>query len=246
MTTHQAPHQAPGHEDGTANTQTAQGAYGGLPFPDSHVAVAARDFVRSTGHPALFHHCMRTYLYARLIGERDGLLPDRDYDDELLFLGSVLHDVGLTADGDREQRFEVDGADLAAAFLVGQGQPAERVEVVWDAIALHTSEGIASRKRPEIALVSAGTRLDIAGSAADLPPGYADRVHAVLPRLHAAAVLGDAIVEQARARPAKAPLFTLPGELFRQRTGGTWPTWEQATAGWRDHDGYEEGASAAS
>ncbi|MFD9908361.1 HD domain-containing protein [Streptomyces sp. NPDC059063] len=233
MTTHQ------NDLDGASTAAGALDAYDGLPFPDSEVALAALRFARSTEHPAVFHHSLRAYLYGRLIGERDGLLPDRDYDDELLYLGCVLHDIGLTAEGDREQRFEVDGADLAAEFLTARGQSAERVEVVWDAIALHTSEGIASRKRPEIALMSAGTRLDIAGSPADLPPGYADRVHAVLPRLHAAAVLRDAIVDQARDKPAKAPLFSLPGELLRQRTGATPPTWEQLTPGWHDYDGYE-------
>ncbi|WP_234334265.1 HD domain-containing protein [Streptomyces sp. NRRL B-1347] len=184
---------------------------------------------------------MRTYLYGRCVGERRGVVAGRDYDDELFFLGCVLHDVGLTEEGNGEQRFEVDGADLAAEFLTRQGVSAERVEVVWDAIALHTSEGIASRKRPEIALVCAGARMDIAGNADLLPPGYADRVHAALPRRHTAAVLHDVIVAQALAEPRKAPLFSLPGELLQLRTGTPRPTWQQITQspGWNDYAGYE-------
>ncbi|MEI5101153.1 HD domain-containing protein [Streptomyces sp. PmtG] len=222
-------------------TDTAWGAFGDLPFPESALSLAALRFARSIETPVVFNHSLRTYLYGRSVGARRGLLPGRDYDDELLFLGCVLHDAGLTEEGNGDERFEVDGADLAADFLTGQGVAAPRVEVVWDAIALHTTEGVAARKRPEIALVSAGARVDVAGSARDLPPGYADRVHAVLPRLHTAPALRDAIVSQALAKPAKAPLFSLPGEVLRQRTGATWPSWEEVTQspGWNDYEGYE-------
>jgi ribosomal-protein-alanine N-acetyltransferase len=66
------------------------------------------------------------------------------------------------------------------------------------------------------------------------------RVHRSLPRLHAAAVLHDSIVSQALAKPHKAPPFTMPGELVRQATGRTWPSWQQLarSSGWNDYDGY--------
>ncbi|WKX72783.1 HD domain-containing protein [Streptomyces sp. XD-27] len=212
----------------------------GLPLPRTEVALAALRFAESIEHTAIFHHSVRTYFYGRLLGERRGLQPGRDYDDQLLFLGCVLHDVGLSAQGDGDQRFEVDGADLAAEFLTKQGVPAGEVEVVWDAIALHTSDGIAIRKRPEIALVSAGTKFDIIGGPDPLPAAYVDRVHAALPRLHASPVLRDAIVAQTLDKPGKAPLFSVPGDLHRARTGSPWPTWEQLTvaADWDGYDGY--------
>lgn len=50
----------------------------------------------------------------------------------------------------------VDGADVAAGFLEDRGLDGERARVVWEAIALHTSLGIAHRMRPEIALTHAG------------------------------------------------------------------------------------------
>jgi hypothetical protein len=154
----------------------------------------------------------------------------------------VLHDAGLSGEGDGDQSFDLGGADLAAGFLTEQGLSAERVEVVWDAIALHLRFEIAMRKRPEIALVCAGAGYDIGPvESAPLPPGYADRVHAVLPRLHAAAVLHDTIVGQALDKPQTAPPFTVPGELVRRRTGATWPTWAQLanrTPSWHDYDGY--------
>ncbi len=163
--------------------------------------------------------------------------PDHD---ELLFLGCALHDIGLREQGNGDQRFDLDGADLAAGWLTERGVAPDRVEVVWDATALHLSFEIASRKRPEIALVTAGAGYDLGPEGPTLPDGYAERVHAVLPRLHAAAVLYDTIVGQALEKPQKAPPFTVPGELVRQATGQPWPTWRELMegAGWGDYDGY--------
>ena len=214
--------------------------YEDLPFPRTALAVDAMRFTRDSTQAAIFNHSMRTYLYARFLGEAQGRQPDRDYDDELLFLGCVLHDVGLSERGNGDQQFELDGADLAAEWLTERGVAPDRVEVVWDAIALHLSFEIASRKRPEIALVSAGAGYDLGPSGHDLPAGYAERVHAVLPRLHAAAVLRDAVVGQALEKPQKAPPFTMSGELVRQVTGQSWPTWQELMqeAGWGDYEEY--------
>ncbi|MDT0441555.1 HD domain-containing protein [Streptomyces johnsoniae] len=214
--------------------------YAELPFPRTDAALNALRFAAGIEAPAIFNHSLRTYLYGRAAGERRGLRPDRDYDDELLFLGCVLHDAGLSDEGNGDQRFDLDGADLAANFLTEMGMPADRVEVVWDAIALHLCFDLAQRKRPEIALVSAGAGLDLGDDDPPvLPPGYADRVHTALPRLHAAAVLHDTIVGQARAKPHKAPPFSMPGELLRQQTGQRWPTWRELNeAGpWNDYAG---------
>ncbi len=216
----------------------------GLSLPRTDVALAALRFAESIENTAVFHHSVRTYLYGRRLGEQQGLRPGHDYDDQLLFLGCVLHDAGLSRQGNGNQRFEVDGADLAAEFLTQQGVPAAEVEVVWDAIALHTSDGIATRKRPEIALVSAGARFDITGGPDLLPAPYVARVHSALPRLHVAPVLRDAIVAQTLDKPGKASLFSLPGDLHRERTGSAWPTWEQLTrtTDWDDYDGYRSQA----
>jgi hypothetical protein len=217
--------------------------YRDLPFPRTELAVNAMRFTRSITEPAIFNHSMRSYLYGRFLGEARGLQPGRDYDDELLFLGCVLHDAGLSDLGNGDQRFDLDGADLAAAWLTEQGLAAEKVEIVWDAVALHLTFEIATRKRPEIALVTLGAGYDLGPSGPDLPAGYADRVHAVLPRLHAAVVLHDAIVGQALDKSHKAPPFSVPGELVRQVTGQSWPTWRDLMedSGWNDYDGYPDG-----
>ena len=75
------------------------------------------------------------------------------------------------------------GADAADAFLKDEGVNAERREIIWDAIALHTSIGIASRKRPEIALVHIGAGVDVIGRGLEnLPKNLVAEALEVFPR----------------------------------------------------------------
>jgi hypothetical protein len=105
-------------------------------------------------------------------------------------MGAVLRCVGLTAEFRGRERFEVVCADAADASLKGEGVSAARREVVWDAIALHAQIGIASRKRPEIALVHIGAgvdslelELELERWAAAAGPGRQDAGGAATPRL---------------------------------------------------------------
>src|SRR5258707_4986163 len=57
-----------------------------------------------------------------------------------------MHDLGLGERATGEARFEVEGADLAAAVLRGHGVAERDIDRVWEAIALHASPGIADRR----------------------------------------------------------------------------------------------------
>jgi hypothetical protein len=127
----------------------------------------------------VFNHVLRTYVFGELLGRAKKLM----FDTELFYLGAVLHDLGQTERFMGGQRFEVDGADAAAAFLKDKQVPSELIEIVWDAVALHTSIGIVQRKRPEIALVSAGAGADVVGfGIAQLPAEAVAQVIAAFPR----------------------------------------------------------------
>ena len=102
-----------------------------LSIPDSELAKKATQLVAEVSPQFLYHHCIRTFLFANLIGQRQ----EMKYDRELLYLGATMHDLGLTERFDGNQRFEVDGADAARAFLLQHGLPEDRAEVVWDALA---------------------------------------------------------------------------------------------------------------
>ena len=153
----------------------------GIRIPDSSVAAAAADLVRTVSTPTLYNHCVRTYLFAALSFKKSAT----KFDEELVFLASILHDLGLVdAYMTDAERFEVDGADAAVAFLQQWHLPPNQLETVWDAIALHTSIGIVSRKRPDIAAVSLGSGADMGGIGLDqLAQADINEVLLYLPRL---------------------------------------------------------------
>ena len=81
------------------------------------------------------------------------------------------------------KRFEVDGADAAREFLKGHGVPEPKADLVWEAIALHTTRGIPQYMRPEIALTNAGVVMDVVGVGYDeYTPEQRDQVIAAFPR----------------------------------------------------------------
>jgi hypothetical protein len=125
-----------------------------------------------------------------------------------------------------------------------------RVEIVWDAIALHTSPGIADRKAPEVALSHAGIGTDVLGAEREkLPPGLAERVHALLPRGDLGYALTDAILVQLKDKPQKAIPLTFPGELLRHHLPhGAYPTWYEllAASGWGDKPASSNGTAPGS
>src|SRR3984893_2725202 len=128
--------------------------------PDSKLAQEATQLIRDTEPPLLFHHSTRVYLWGALAGIRKNL----KFDPELLYIGAMFHDIGLTKQySSATERFEVDGANAARTFLKQHGVPETSIEVVWDAIALHTTPGIPQHKKPEVALVTAGVEMDVLG-----------------------------------------------------------------------------------
>jgi hypothetical protein len=140
---------------------------GGVNIPDSKMARDLTQFIRDTESELLFHHSTRVYLFGALTGRRKAL----KFDPELLYVGAMFHDIGLTEGYRRSRnRFEVDGANAAREFLKGYGIPETSVDLVWDAIALHTTPGIPEHKKAEVALVTAGVEMDVLGLAYDQFP----------------------------------------------------------------------------
>ena len=139
-------------------------AIAGIQIPDSKMARDLTLLIRDKEPDLLFHHSTRVYLFGALTGQRKGLT----YDPELLYVGAMFHDIGLTEGYRQSQlRFEVDGANAARDFLRNYGVPEASVELVWDAISLHTTPGIPEHKKPEVALVTAGVEMDVLGFAYD-------------------------------------------------------------------------------
>lgn len=152
----------------------------GIRIPDSKMARDLTELIRSREAPLLFHHSTRVYLFGALTGQRKRL----KYDHELLYVGAMFHDIGLTgAYRSSPLRFEVDGANAARDFLRSYDIPQASVETVWDAIALHTTPGIPEHKKPEVALLTSGVEMDVLGIAYEqFTPEQRDAVVAAHPR----------------------------------------------------------------
>jgi hypothetical protein len=147
-------------------------------IPDSKLAQEATQLIRDTEPPLLFHHSTRVYLFGALAGIRKKL----KFDLELLYIGAMFHDIGLTKQySSATERFEVDGANAARAFLKQHGISETSIDVVWDAIALHTTPGIPQHKKPEVALVTAGVEMDVLGIDYD---GFSDSQRAAVVAAH--------------------------------------------------------------
>jgi HD superfamily phosphodiesterase len=130
----------------------------GVRIPDSTMAREATELVRDVASPLVFDHSRRVFLFGALRGK------DLEYDAELLYVGAMFHDLGLTERYRRtDQRFEIDGADEARRFLHQHGITGEAVDRVWTAIALHTTPEIPLHLPAEIALVTRGVELDVLG-----------------------------------------------------------------------------------
>ncbi|MCW2644375.1 MAG: hypothetical protein QOG22_674 [Pseudonocardiales bacterium] len=146
----------------------------GVTIPDTALVREATELVRAAATPLLFDHSRRVFLFGTLKGEYRGLKADP----ELLYVGAMFHDLGLTERYRRtDQRFEVDGADLARDFLLDHGRSKADAHAVWLGIALHTTPGIPNHLGPETALVSLGVETDVLGM--DLTDVSTEQIKAV-------------------------------------------------------------------
>ena len=134
----------------------------GVTIPDSKLAREATELVRDTESPLLFNHSTRVYFFASLAGKRRGL----KFNPELLYIGAIFHDMGLTPKySSKSDRFEVDGANSARAFLRQHNISQSEIDTVWTAIALHTTPGIPQHMHPVITLLTNGVEMDVLGIA---------------------------------------------------------------------------------
>lgn len=133
-----------------------------LPLPDSRIAREAEELCLAAAPPMLVNHCLRTYAWGMILGERDGLRPDP----ELLYVAALLHDLALT-DAYRDHApmpcFAARAAILATDWAGERGWPAHRCATLADAISLHLNARVRAEHGPEAQLLQAGAGLDVVG-----------------------------------------------------------------------------------
>lgn len=189
---------------------------GGIIAPDTDLTRKASALVGRVHSNALLNHVHRSWWFADFLGQQRGL----KYDREVVYLAALMHDLGLTDAFAADQRFEVDGADAASRFLLDNGYADAKAQLVWDAIALHSSAGIADRKQPEIALIYMGAHVDVMGLFIDeITPSLIDDTLALYPRLGMKAAFTQAVAEVARKKPHTA-IGTGLADVGRRHTHG--------------------------
>jgi hypothetical protein len=139
---------------------TAGISISGVTVPDSGLAREATELVRDTESPLLFNHSTRVYYFGSLAGNRRGL----KFDPELLYIAAMFHDM-TPSYSSKSDRFEVDRANSARAFLRQHNISRQEIDTAWTAIALHTTPGIPQHMHPVVALLTNGVEMDVLGIA---------------------------------------------------------------------------------
>ena len=115
--------------------------------------------MRSLAPPFLVNHSFRSHFFAVALADRDAV----SFDEELLYVAALMHDIGLVEEFDTGRCFEEDSADAAARLAEQEEWAAERRERLAEAIRLHVATDIALDDGPEAYLLWHSTGLDVGG-----------------------------------------------------------------------------------
>ncbi|KAI1773314.1 hypothetical protein F4818DRAFT_423877 [Hypoxylon cercidicola] len=155
----------------------------GVTVIDTPTVRLAQEYTRNHSTEAVFKHQMRAWLFGSLIIAANETLRNT-VDIEVQAVSALLHDLGWDMTPNStvttvDHRFEVDGAIASRKFLEKYGDEswdARRIQLVWDAIALHTTRGIAYFKEAEVGLTSMGIAVDYDGPRAEVPDPIYSRI----------------------------------------------------------------------
>jgi hypothetical protein len=166
--------------------------------PDSQLAQQAEDLMQAVAPPFLANHSFRSHFFAVALAERD----DVRFDEELLYVAALLHDIGLVEEFDTGRCFEEDSADAAMRLAADEEWAEERSERLAEAIRLHVATAIELADGPEAYLLWHSTGLDVGGHRhGELSPAAVAAVLAAYPRLDFKEGFTGLIADQATRKP---------------------------------------------
>ena len=165
---------------------------------ESPLITEAIEYAQRLSEPYLFNHAMRSWLFAETIGRIKGV----EYDREVVAIGTILHDIGLTDGVKGPNRFEVNGANAALSLIAGKGLSDRRAQLIWDLVALNSTPSLALHKEAEVAVGTMGIGLDYGGFGIDsVPASDVERIVRAFPRLEMKQRFTDACCRLVTARP---------------------------------------------
>ena len=128
--------------------------------PTTLVAEQAAEAAAAWCSKALMEHNHRAYLWAAARGTDMGLA----FDEELLYVAAMLHDIGLVRAFDNATAsFDEAGGNVAWMFAAGAGWSVERRVRLSEVIVRHMWESVDPAFDAEGHLLEVGTAIDISG-----------------------------------------------------------------------------------
>jgi hypothetical protein len=170
---------------------------GGITVIDTPLVTRALDLARTHSEPFLLNHAVRSWLFAVRLGQLAGI----PYDAEVVAVGSLLHDLGLTNSFDGQKRFEIEGADAARAFALEQGLDERRAQLIWDSVALNSTPSIGLYKEAEVALCTAGIGVEFGFQYDRIPPNGMKTILDEFPRLEMKRRFTDSVCRIIKTKP---------------------------------------------
>ncbi|RSN07640.1 cyanamide hydratase [Nonomuraea sp. WAC 01424] len=174
--------------------------YDDIVIPDTPACRGALEVATRYQTPSLLNHSVRAYLWAAAYAQTRMI----DFDAELLYVSSMLHDLGLVAEFDSHTvPFEEAGGHVAWAFCAGAGWSPERRLRASEVIVRHMWEEVPVEQDPEGHLLELSTGMDISGRRTeDIPDGVRREVLDRHPRLEIAKEFTACIADQGARKPS--------------------------------------------
>ena len=182
-----------------------------LLVPPTDVAARAREVTAAHASPALLGHSVRSWALAAELGRRESV----QFDAELLWVASLLHDLGLVPSFDAHAvDFEHAGGAVARVFAAGAGWPEARQRRLAEVVERHMWTSVDVALDPEAHLLERATSLDVSGTGgADWDAAFVASLVGAVPRLGFAAEFAAAIGDQAERKPAGQAGRTVRGGM---------------------------------
>lgn len=170
----------------------------GIPRPQTRVADAAVEVATTYCSPAIVNHCVRSYIWCATYAADHAI----SFDAELLYVSSMLHDIGLVAEFDSHTvPFEDAGGHVAWVFAAGAGWPVARRVRASEIIVRHM-RGAELSEDVEGYLLAIATSLDISGRHPEWwPQPLREDVVRTFPRLTLRDEFVRCFEDQARRKP---------------------------------------------
>ncbi len=171
-------------------------------FPQTPAATAALSVASRFYSPALLNHCIRSYLWGTMYAGTHGIA----FDDELLYVSAMLHDIGLTDAFDSHRvPFEEAGGELAWVFGVAAGWSTDRAARASEIIVLHMRGDVHAAVDPESHILQVATSWEVVGRRPEeFPPEVRADMHARYPRQGFGSEFLACFEDQAKRKPGSA------------------------------------------